>query len=260
MDKFEELKEIGAQKIHEKTHISKRHIQAVLAENFDNMNKIQFLGFVSILEREYNVSLDDLKSKGLSYYKVNTPCFTAIEDLDKIFKSPKKEKNFTLIYVSIIIFVIVYFILIPLSSTSNNLKNQEIDDTAIENAKNNITLTVEDKNNLDVSINNSRKENIDLEVIESVKSFKIMPNAKLWVGYIDLQTFKRDQKIFSDELDLDPNKDWLLSFGHGHVDIEINGELNKFNNKMNMRFLYRDGELTVIDFKEFKSLNKGSKW
>lgn len=48
---FEKLGTIGAQKINEKTHISKYHVQALLHNNFDDMTKIQFLGFVSILER-----------------------------------------------------------------------------------------------------------------------------------------------------------------------------------------------------------------
>ena len=40
---FDKLKDIGAQKIHESTHISRKYIQDILQEDFSGMNRIQFL-------------------------------------------------------------------------------------------------------------------------------------------------------------------------------------------------------------------------
>jgi len=80
------------------------------------------------------------------------------------------------------------------------------------------------------------------------------------MGYIDLQTYKKYQKLFKDEIELDPNKEWLLSLGHGNVSFEINGELKEFNSKKNMRFIYKDSKLKEINLKEFMQLNKGSRW
>ena len=47
---FDKLKSIGAQKIHEATHIARAQIQALLHERSEDMNKSQFIGFISILE------------------------------------------------------------------------------------------------------------------------------------------------------------------------------------------------------------------
>jgi len=90
-DGLSKLKGIGAQKIHERTHIARQHVQAVLHETFDDMTKIQLLGFISILEREYSVDLSDLKAKGQEFYFEES---SKIEDDTNVFVTPKKKKNY----------------------------------------------------------------------------------------------------------------------------------------------------------------------
>ena len=94
----------------------------------------------------------------------------------------------------------------------------------------------------------------------AVTSFTIKPKIKVWLGYVDLNTHKKYQKTFEDEFSLDPSKDWLLAFGHGHVNILINGVKKEYKIKKNVRFFYKDGELKEISLEEFKELNKGDRW
>ncbi|WP_434657460.1 hypothetical protein [Sulfurimonas sp. NW9] len=96
-DGLQKLKDIGAQKIYEDTHIPVGHIQAILHASFDGLNKIQFIGFISILQREYNIDLSELKNAGTAYYNEKNPVETTTED--GIFIAPKKKKNFTLLYI-----------------------------------------------------------------------------------------------------------------------------------------------------------------
>jgi hypothetical protein len=51
-----------------------------------------------------------------------------------------------------------------------------------------------------------------------------------------------------------------LLFGHNNIEIELNGEIQKFEKSKNVQFLYQDGVLTQISLDEFKKLNKGNKW
>lgn len=257
-DGLNKLKGIGAQKIHEQTHIARQHVQAVLHETFDDMNKIQFLGFISILEREYGVDLSDLKAKEHELYFGESS--KNLQDT-KVFIASKKKKNYTLLYILIVVVIFSVAVLFTLdltSTASTKAKTHTIDNSAIENAKDsmsqNATLAgvVEDKAE-------PEPELIPQEV-EPVKSFKIIPNSELWVGYIDLSDHKKYQKLFKGELDIDPNKNWILTLGHGYVNIEINGEVTKFNDKNNIRLLYKDSKLSKISFSEFKELNKGNKW
>ncbi|MBC8237100.1 MAG: membrane-bound lytic murein transglycosylase MltF [Helicobacteraceae bacterium] len=81
-----------------------------------------------------------------------------------------------------------------------------------------------------------------------------------WIGYIDMQTKKKYQTFASSDLEIDANKDWLLLFGGGTVELDVNHELQTFSSKNNMRFKYEDGKLTKIGVEEFMSLNNGNKW
>jgi hypothetical protein len=256
-DGLSKLKSIGAQKIHEQTHIARQHVQAVLHETFDDITKIHLLGFISILEREYSVDLSDLKEKAKIFYAGEN---LSDEQDTKVFVSPKKKKNYTLVYivvVAVIFAVAVSFTLDLTSTASDKSKNHVIDNRAINHAKDSMSqnATVEEINaTVPVVVE------IKPEPIEIVKSFKIITSSQLWIGYIDLSTYKKNQKLFTGELDLDPNKDWILTLGHGYVKVEINGEVTEFKEKLNIRLLYKDSKLSKISFKEFKELNKGSKW
>ena len=270
------LKELGAQRIHKETHITKEYIQAILHESFDGMNSVQFVGFISILEREYKVDLSDLKAKGEEYFsKENT---VSAED-KKVFVVPKKSKSYVKLYLwlAVVIFsAFLYYIFVYMASPSM-VNVEKIDNTKIQNAQESIAKTIEvkdvviDVNETNSSVNktvvvdkNITKEEKVEEKLEpkaqKERTLKLIPKYKIWVGYIDIKTNQKYQKIFKNTFTFDATKDWLLLFGGGNVKLEVNGEIKKFSSKQNLRFKYVDGELTKISVEEFKSLNKGRKW
>lgn len=264
---LEALKDIGVQKIHEATHISRVHVQAFLHQCFDDMTKIQFLGFVSILEREYGVDLSDIKAKALEDFDAVT-LKTQEEDVAKVFVS-KKKRNLTIIYIATAIVIFVAFAMLTITNSDSPTSNiNGVDDSVIDSAKNNMMIVDEENNESIEAI--VEENNASIEIVEEAveikqesaekSSFKITPKHKLWLGYIDLSTYKRDQKLFSDELSLDPEKDWLLTLGHGYISIEINGEVKEFTNPKTVRFSYINKELKELTFKEFKSLNRDNEW
>jgi len=286
---LERLKEIGAQKIHEKTHISREHVQAILHESFDSLNKIHFIGFISILEREYNVDLSELKAKGLAYFRDlnNKPRYIN----NTVFAQGKKKKNHTTLYVIVALLLLggfAYFKMLPAMDESNESK--QIDNTLIENAQKSIESVVEIdvqdaneteekdvENNASNTLlkedeqaetsqveeektNTSKNEVQKSEAQERAKSLIIIPKAKVWMGYIDLKTDLKSQKSFEDELSLDANKDWLFLFGHGNVSVEVHGVLKEFSSRKNVRFKYVDGNFSEVSAEEFTKLSKDRKW
>jgi len=266
---FNRLKSIGAQKIHEATHISRAHVQALLHESFEDMNSIQFLGFISILEREYSLDLSELKNQGKEYFDNHTPSVQEPRTV-KVFVSPRKKRGLTLIYIAfgVAIFLVFTFLTIDPSKS----KAPAVDNSTIESVKSDILEVQNDKNlsllegNLSSNKESNKTELLgsDIqkkpEVANEIISFKITPDHEVWLGYIDLVTHEKFQKTLTDEFVLDPSRDWLLAFGHGHISIEINGIIKKFKNPKNIRFSYINSELKEIDFTEFKSLNRGSGW
>ncbi len=68
---IEYLKAQGYKKISAKTFISDIELEHFLNKEFTNINKTRALGFIQILEREYNVNLDELKIAYLEFQNTN---------------------------------------------------------------------------------------------------------------------------------------------------------------------------------------------
>ncbi|WP_457744892.1 hypothetical protein [Sulfurimonas sp.] len=262
-DALNKLKEIGAQKIHEDTHIPIEHIQAILYESFDGLTSIQYMGFISILERDYNLDLSDVKSNAMIYFDEKKKALPIADD--GIFAVPSKTKNLTFVYIIIALFIFgaaLYYTIDSADKTTNENKlvdvvlQKEIDKVKETPALFDINQTQQEQNITKIE----EKKPVIPEVIVTNEPIKIMPRSKVWLGYIDVQTNKKYQKTFSDELDLDSKKEWLLIFGHGYIDVMINGEKIKFSDKNRLRLLYKDGSLKKITADEFKQINRGHTW
>ena len=257
---LDKLKSLGAQKIHEDTHIPVQHAQSLLHNSFECFSKVQFLGFVSILEREYELKLDTLKLAGLDYFDVKH------SDLDKdqslLAPSNKKQSNGTL-YIIIVILIFTVAIVYTYSAFNEGpiVSSHKIDNGMIKN----VQQTIKDDNAREEANNTRMDANKTLLVnrIESIveeKSLKIKTKTKVWLGYIDVESNKRYQKTFNGELDLDPKKKWLLIFGHTYFEIYLNENLQEFNSSEQTRFLYEKNEIKAISSEKFKELNKGRQW
>ncbi|WP_297440060.1 hypothetical protein [Sulfurimonas sp.] len=264
----EKLKKIGAQKISEDTHIPIVHIQAILDEDFDGFTRVQFIGFIGILQREYNLNLDELKEQGLLCFK-DEPLAEEIFDAG-VFGSPKKSINLTIVYIviAIIIFLVALYYTLGVAQNSNE-KRLKVDNTTIEKAAKNIKKPLLAK--IEVNATSADVVEVNLTKVEKktpsikkekavVYSLEVMPRSKVWLGYVDVETNKKYQRTFKTPFELDPKKEWILMFGHGYVDVNLNGKKIKFNNKNTLRLWYKDGKLQEISADEFKRLNRGRRW
>lgn len=268
-EELEKLQNLGAQKIYETTHIPIKYVQSMLHDSFEGFSKVQFIGFISILEREYQEDLSELKASGLAYFDEQK------EDKadEGLFVVPKRTKRNNTLYLMIIL--VIFLIVLALKFTVfTDIANETsvVDNTRIESAKENIqpSLVESDENNLtqdnnltllgDVNATLIEEEEVVVEPEAIEETFKIVSNSKVWFGYIDVKTNKHYDRTFKGEKDLDPSKTWLLLFGHGYINMFVNGEIQKFSSRDKVRFLYKDNKLSSITVKEFKKLNKGRKW
>lgn len=261
-DDLQKLRDIGAQKIFEKTHIAHKHAQALLHESFEGMNRIQFLGFISILEREYHVNLSELKEKGEKFFS-DLRASEHIYHEELLSNKKNNSKKIYALFVIIGLLVGSYYIFTK-PPTKTTFK--AIDNTTIESVQKVIDDNKSYKEDINVTsettVTQNEEENssFSTEQNSTVTSFIILPRSKVWLGYIDLETHKKKQLTFADRLELDPKKDWLLTFGHGYVDIDLNGEKKHFKKAVHLRFLYKDGSLEKISLDQFKELNEGKGW
>jgi len=268
MTGLEKLKSIGAHKIFETTHIAKKYAQDILNEEFSSMTKIQFAGFISILEREYNVDLEDLilaygiVPKEKEETKKEPFIVTSADD-----KSAKKT-NKTLLIVVVLAVIAVLITVFNLSTSVKTIKVvkeikqnvkviNELNNTTIEQAKTNLEYL--DDSSLENMQGDAEEEVVAIEPVHRTK-FIVTPRSKLWVGIVDLDTFKRTQKLSSSPFELDADKEWLLVMGHGFVNFDVNDEKKNFNDKNKVWFAYENGVLSKLTRSEFKEKNRGKAW
>jgi Na+-transporting methylmalonyl-CoA/oxaloacetate decarboxylase gamma subunit len=277
-ESIDALRSFGEDKIYKDTHIPVRYIRAILEADFSKFTKLQLLGFIAILEREYELDMSKFKEEGLEYIKDIEKQEGKKEINEGLFVPPVKKVKLPSSYIVIvacIVFIGGYLLLEGIANEEKTFNAQELNDT--ESFSKQVALIQE--------INSSKKEEKNttntkqmfepvsekekLEAVEEVvvpqekkiaTSFIIKPKMKVWFGYIDLSNYKRYQKTFTDAMDLDPSKEWLLTFGHGYVDIIVDGEVKKFTSRKGLKFHYKDGQVTQITSEEFKRLNRGRKW
>ncbi|WP_345992648.1 hypothetical protein [Sulfurimonas sp. HSL-1716] len=258
---FEKLKAIGAQKIYEKTHIARKNVEYILTKSFDKIPKIQFRGFISILEREYHLDLSELLDE---YEQQHTsdeqdPLEPTI---DKKEKSKPDKKLIILILIAML--AVGYFLISNI--LNDNTEDLELNNSQIESAKVHLDLNTTEKNvtvvPADTSVIHDQNVTDKNDTKESLAAtrLEILTKRSLWVGYIDMSDFKKKQIIIQNNLELDPSKNYLLVFGHGMLKIDLGIELKEYHDANKKYFKFEDGELTELTKKEFKKLNKGNTW
>lgn len=271
------LKDLGAQKINERTHIPKVPLQALLEEDFQGLNKIQFLGFISILEREYGVELDSFKDAGLLAISEKV---AAQKSRDTYVVPQNNSLKIIYFFIAIVILIgAIYYT--AFYSLKEEVKSEVIDNTIIESVqKNIIPLAVEpvielnntavtadiNASSIDNNLTDSNETNITA-ALEEVVAKPVVKNTlvvnlknRRWFGYIDLSTHKKKSKTFSGKLELDTDKNWLFISRPGKIEVKMNSEKKKYSSSKNMRFKYIDGKLTKIKLEEWRRLNKGRTW
>ena len=289
---FERLKQIGSERIHKETHISLKHLDAMLNEDFSSITRVQFLGFISILEREYHIDLSDYKENSLALLVDNSPYSSSESHL---FVVAKKQTNYTPLYIFItfIIFASVAYMSIDLAPSQesfgvednnvikeakkiveNKIQTREIEiqkeqDTAEKNLQ---VASQEIKEVEEIPLDEKIEEekvvdNKELEEKESTpvvekseQELFIAPKSKVWLGYIDLKSGKKKSLTVKESFNIKLKNDFLFMFGHGRVDLKLDDTEYHFKTAKTLRLLYKDRKLTKISAKEFKALNKGKKW
>jgi hypothetical protein len=65
------LQELGLKEVSDKTFINQENLAKLLNKDFENINKTKALGFIQILQREFDVDLSELKNEYLQFNQTN---------------------------------------------------------------------------------------------------------------------------------------------------------------------------------------------
>lgn len=103
------LEENSIKAISVKTKISEENLQDLLNSNFDRLKKIKALGFISIIEREYQVDLGALRDEALAYYGEHQEDDGFSVRLPVSEEKKKRSKLFILVVLALLAYASWYF-------------------------------------------------------------------------------------------------------------------------------------------------------
>ncbi len=277
---FDKLKKIGAQKIYEKTHIAVANIEYIFNKSFDKIPKVQFRGFISILEREYKLDLQDI----LAEYEQHRAKDEEIVEYIKIDTKGYGKFDKKMILSALLVTLVLGYLIIS-SLTHSGSETAETNNTEIETAKANLdkNASMVDANETNSSEVNSTVEtnttdtNISVApqkvatVVQATPTvpqtatgkatkFEIIPSKTLWLDYIDQESSREAQATINKSFDLNASKNYLIETGHAFMKIDLGSEIKEFSQSGKKYFKFENGELTELTRQGFKDLNKGKAW
>jgi len=103
------LEEHSVKAISQRTMISEENIENIVSEKFSTLAKAKTFGFISILERDFNIDLTTLKEKALVYYDTHTEEDSVNIALPRVEEKKGRSKWFPLLMLGLLAYASWYF-------------------------------------------------------------------------------------------------------------------------------------------------------
>jgi len=301
------LEKIGLQEVCKRTHIEVKQLEYMINNQYDKLNKINTLGFVKILSREYKLDLTDWLEGFYDYWAAHKA-----EDeshKEKIFihvKSDRPYKKGAWIFL-VLVFISGIFGLISIFKIEINFDIMNLlDKTKIEtnqtSALQGTPVIQETANSLGVKVeervvetnsSNSTVEAIVVSIDENLtrktesndtnsviaspiptlvesntalvsnvpkNSAIIIPSRRIWIGFVDLETFTRKESLSDQNITIDLTKHQILKTGNGFFKLSYDGSVEDFTEQGSTRLLVENGAIKKISEEKFIELNRGKNW
>ncbi len=272
---FKDLQELGCSSIHESTHIARSKVDQILNKSFGDMNRVQFMGFISILEREYQINLDDLRAEFDEYVDFHPDI--AVTKQSIILQAQSHSKKWWLIGILALIIVLIIIAGKMQSSLGSSPKEDvlQLSSASVQVVEVNTTLVSPlDVNASDINTTEANSTTafaavtIDGNQSESTKSsgtdlgkiITIIPLNKVWIGTMDLKTGVKTQKVTDQPITMENTKDSLLMFGHGRLMLVDSDKNSTLDERDTVWFLYEKGRLYQLSHSQFRAKNRGANW
>ncbi|MCF6245178.1 MAG: hypothetical protein L3J43_09090, partial [Sulfurovum sp.] len=221
------LEENSIKAIGQKTKISEENLENLFAKKFEELKRIKTFGFISIIEREYNVDLAALRKEANEYYGQIQEDESVALSIPTLEEKKGKSKFLIFIALALLGYASWYFMtqfdkkhlseLIPFLEEENVAKADNAKIDAIDQLSINSTLGASEKKTDNVQAAAAEVLTDDASVIvaetvtditpkveeassevenvvteDSKKIVSIIPVGRLWFGVIDMETSKRD--------------------------------------------------------------------
>lgn len=296
MDNINILEELGLQEVSRKTHIEVKFLKFMINKEFDQLNRINTLGFAKILKREYDIDLDSWLEEFDAYWKEHRQGGAPQESTASLVAQeniPQKSSKAWIFLVLLLALIgggvwylndMGYFssfqakptkvVQTPKEEPQNNELEEPMDSVDdvqiadINETKEELNVTIADVNVTDVNESvsednnetNATEEQVTQEDDSSDEVY-IQPKRRIWVGIVDLETRKKSQYTTSKMITISLNKPQIIITGHGSFTLLYdNGKEETPDTKRTLYYYVDGGTMTRINKKEFITYNGGRPW
>ena len=300
------LEKIGLQEVCKRTHIEVKQLEYMINNQYDKLNKINTLGFVKILSREYKIDFTEWLEGFYDYWAAHK----AEEDShkDKIFIRAKSDRSskkgawlFLLIFLIAGIFGlfsifkgdinidIMSFLdkakietnqtsafqsapVVQEAATSLGVKVEEriIETNSSNSTVQAVVVSIDENLTRKTEANDTNTSSIPLPMLPEsnttlVKNLPknsaiIMPTKRIWIGFVNLETFARKESTSDQNITVDLTKNQIIKTGNGFFKLSYDGSIEDFTEQGSTRFLVESGVIKKISEEKFIELNRGKNW
>ena len=204
---FEDLQGLGTEKIHERTHISRDKLELLLTKSYGDVGRVQFMGFLSILEREYGIDLNDIRHEYTAYMEEHAG---ALPPKESVILQPKSDTKKKWVMAGGVLIAALMGGGYVLQSLLTNMPHEEVmslTTLAIEPAvshETNVSVVEESNMTAQTTAEPAAAENNGTAAaISGENTVTIRPRYKVWAGMIDMASGEKTQQITGDPIVID---------------------------------------------------------
>lgn len=273
------LEKIGLQEVCRKTHIEVKQLEYMINNQYEKLNKINTLGFVKILSREYKLDLTDWLEGFYDYWAEHKSEDDAHKE--KIFIRAKSDRSskrgawlFLLIFLIAGLFGVFSIfkgdlnsdMIMSLLDKTKIETNQtsafqsapvvqeaatslgvKVEERVVETNSSNSTVqavvvSIDENLSRKVEANDSNASSVPLPMLPEsnttlVKDLPknsaiIMPIKRIWIGFINLETFARKESTSDQNITVDLTKNQIIKTGNGFLNFHTMEALKTLANKV----------------------------
>ena len=247
-EKFFELHTI--EEINKKTRISPISLRYIKNKEFEKIQRVKFLGFIKIIEKEYNVDLSSLVEEYNESVNKEKKQQVSIQNNNN---SKQKNSSFLLLLLAVILLTLGgYFLYNNLNAKKNvtNLAENFSISQNVTQTQNEINYSEEEINVSDITNENNKTDMLTKEALKQKpsvpKQITIIPQQKVWFRAKNLDTNETKEFLTTNVKVLNgPN--WYVKFGHGLITVQYGDKNLTPKTKKILRILFKDGNITVLN-------------
>ncbi|EAL5902410.1 hypothetical protein DSE64_02570 [Campylobacter lari] len=290
MDSWKKLEDLNLLEVQKRTQIEIACLEYIIKKDFKSLSRFNVNGFIKILQREYELDFSNFLEEYHVYLEEN-----GIEKKNHVHISPRMnsytKESSSVWYIVIIVVVLLivalawgvsrFFQSSTLDENTTNVLNQEqvvleekVDenetpvlnffaDDAMENNETNATVLepISENNNTEKTLEDNASSNMPEENIILLNESIIKPSAELWLGMVDLKTFRKSSLTIKNDYVLPLDKDMLITTGHAAFSLnDENNNTLEFKNGVSKFLMIKDGKIKQITKAEFIKENRGKLW